>query len=90
MHEKNDWIIKTLIGIVWVIIFAILTGLVNATVINEKASQDRDVILHTRATSNETRIGRLEESQLYSKEQFTDIKAQITRMDSKLDRLLNK
>ena len=90
MSDKGDWVLKLLIGIVWAVIFATLTGLVNATVTNERASQERDSVLHIRATSNESRINRLEECQISTKEQFSDLKTRILVIDAKLDRLLMK
>ena len=77
-------------GLLATTILSILLFISKGVVANNEKSIDRDDKLTIRATSNETRVVRLEECQVAIKDQLIEIKMQAIKQTDKLDKILSE
>ena len=95
MNNKNGWIVKTLLGFLFLIIFTAVTTLASHTIANDNASRQRDSDIETEvrarddeikkeAIESERRIFKvLDDIKMEQYQKFTKILVAIERIEAK-------
>jgi len=83
---KNNWIVKTLLGFLFLIIFTAITTLANYLVANDKESRARDTeIVEKIEEIKDEQNGKLDEIKTTQMIKFTDILIAIAELKKEVE-----